>query len=90
MIDLVAELQSLPDFDATLTGFSEADIRHLQFQPVAVESREESSSVDCAAYLVTLTVPPSQWDDVQSALDDLLATCPEVRLHVRAPQISRR
>lgn len=87
LIDLVAELQSLPDFDATLTGFDEADLKHLVFEPVVQESphEQEPSDENSTSVRVSLEIPHNDWVDVRPALDVFLATYPEVRVHVRKP-----
>jgi ParB-like chromosome segregation protein Spo0J len=86
LLDLVGELQALPDFDATLTGFSEQALRDLVLSPARSNSfpgetdHEEADGDDIV--MVTLEVPRERWDAVQLRLDELLAAEPEVALHV--------
>lgn len=84
LVDLVSELQSLPDFDATLTGFSEQELRDLVLcpaDPVPSESVSELQDTD-EWITVTLEVPRERWDAVQLRLDALLAAEPGLALHV--------
>lgn len=85
LIDLVADLQSLPDFDATLTGFDAADLKHLLFTPAALETSHEQAPDDeqTSSVQVTLDIPRDAWDDVRPTLDEFLATHPKLRAHVR-------
>jgi hypothetical protein len=81
LTDLVAELEALPDFDATLTGFDAADLHDLLLgpQPLPPEDTEP------AVVRVTLEIPPDDWDAVRPTLDALLATHRGVEAHVRLP-----
>lgn len=85
LVDLVAGLQSLPDFDATLTGFDAADLQHLCFQPAPLNSETEDLR-DNASVQVTLEIAAEDWDRVRPDLDQWLQTQPEVRPHIRLPQ----
>lgn len=89
--DLLSELQRIPDFDATLTGFSEADFRHLCLQPqppLTAEGDDEATGV----IQITLDVPRDDWDAVRPALDQLLAERPQIRALVRdhTPRAAKR
>ena len=54
---LIEQLQSLPDFDATLTGFSEKDLRDLVLQPDPdFAANDEADEVSHDVVTVTLTV----------------------------------
>jgi len=90
LVSLIEELQDLPDFDATLTGFSEEELRDLQLSPMEdaePAGLEESDNEETnEMVLATLEVPPSRWEAVQQRLDELLAVEPEVALHVRFPE----
>lgn len=90
LVDLVSELQDLPDFDATLTGFDADDLTHLLITPAGwLDPLDETADGDAEGVQVTLDVPGDQWDDVRAALDPLLADFPELRLHVRLPRVRR-
>ena len=84
---LLEELEALPTLDATLTGFSEEELRDLVFepQPPANWSEAESDSSDPSTAIVTLEVPVARWDAVRARLDELLAAEQTVVLHVRMP-----
>lgn len=85
LVDLVTQLQELPDFDATLTGFDEQQLKDLVLSPSQdVENApNEATDGDDSLLHVTLDVPPDDWDEVRAALDELLAGYPMLRLHVR-------
>ncbi|HUQ71851.1 MAG TPA: ParB N-terminal domain-containing protein [Planctomycetaceae bacterium] len=85
LTDLVADLQALPDFDATLTGFDADDLRDLLLgpQPLPPEDDEEEPPV----VRVTLEIPPDEWEAVRPAVDALLAGHRDVRAHVRLPSV---
>ncbi len=83
LIDLVGELQALPDFDATLTGFSETDLKHLLFQPEPLAPQEREVSMATDVVQVILDVSAAEWTEVQPALDALLARFPRTKIHVR-------
>jgi hypothetical protein len=93
LFDLLAELQALPDVDATLTGFDEQQIRDYTFAPdndltpnapSESETDEEQNHVEA-----TLQIPLDLWDDVRPTLDTLLADHPTLRLHVTLPSTER-
>lgn len=84
LVDLVAELQSLPDFDATLTGFDPQQLQDLVLNPISLASEpSDQESAESDRVQVALEISPDDWEDVQSHLDDLLAEFPETRLHIR-------
>ncbi len=72
LVDLIAELDSLPDFDATLTGFDAEDLRDLVLTPdpdFLPEAEEEHDHVR-----VLIEVPFDQWDEVRPDVDHLIKT----------------
>lgn len=82
--DLLADLEALPDFDATLTGFDEKDLRELVMAPMvtpAIEDENEASSL----VRVALDIAPDQWDAIRPDVDELLRAHPTIRAHVRLP-----
>jgi ParB-like chromosome segregation protein Spo0J len=88
LADVIADLKAIPDFDATLTGFSEGDLHDLLLQPdpdfaAGDELGEDSREI----VTVTLTVPSEDWPAVEAALNDLVAANASVRLHVRSPPL---
>lgn len=85
LVDLVAELQQLPDFDATLTGFDAADLKHLLLAPEPMSPETDADGQAADRVRVTLDVPADDWDDVRAALDDCLVEHPGVRVHVQPP-----
>ncbi|MCA9076064.1 MAG: ParB N-terminal domain-containing protein [Planctomycetaceae bacterium] len=90
LLDLLDDLQDLPDFDATLTGFDEQELQDLLLAPNPegadgwLPSDDDESA--CGSVRATLEVPPDRWDNVRETLDHLLADEPTVTLHVRLPQ----
>lgn len=85
LLDLVAELESLPDIDATLTGFSAADLQHLHFQPLPASELPQAEPSGPPVVQVTLELPPDDWAAAHPVLDEFLAQFPRTRLHVRHP-----
>lgn len=85
LVNLLDELQLLPDFDATLTGFDDQQLADLLLAPDDAQARTaddpEGASGECLA--VTLEIPRDCWASVRARLDDLLAAEPAVRLHRR-------
>jgi ParB-like chromosome segregation protein Spo0J len=89
LVSLIEELQELPDFDATLTGFSEEELRDLRLSPMEAEPDDADQVNDAEGadmVLATLEVPPARWEAVQERLDALLKAEPEVVVHVRMPE----
>jgi hypothetical protein len=84
LVDLVSELQSLPEFDATLTGFDDQQLSDLVLAPAWDDgsSTEDESELDQDIVRVTLEVPRDEWDGVRVLLDGILAEHPTTRLHV--------
>lgn len=87
LVSLLEELQQLPDFDATLTGFSEQELRDIVLAPVEYEPSVAGERDEAAAAVIraTLEVPVERWEAVQARLDELLEAEPGVALHVRRP-----
>ena len=85
LLDLVSELQQLPDFDATLTGFDEQQLTDMLLTPTDLLDDETSSTTtdDNRPVEAILQVPREEWDGIQPDLDTLLANHPQVRLHIR-------
>lgn len=91
LVELVEELQGLPDFDATLTGFDPQQLADLVLTPAVApaagwERADGEFDLKSDDVRVTLEVPADCWEEVQPTLDDLVAREPEVRLHVRFPR----
>lgn len=81
LLELLGELQTLPEFDIAATGFDEDDLREMLLDPAtdtsAMDAEDESEFID-----VTLEVPRDRWTDVETWVDALLAGEPTVRVHV--------
>lgn len=86
LVDLLEELQSLPDFDATLTGFDEQQMRELVLAPCrgGVPLEEGAEAGEDAVVTAVLAMPEACWPRVRPTLDALLASEPDVELHLRA------
>ncbi|MEW4490703.1 ParB N-terminal domain-containing protein [Thalassoglobus sp. JC818] len=84
LIDLVSELQDLPEMDATLTGFDDQQLRDLVLSPNETESiaGEEDFDSDPSKMRVILEIPEEEWETVETDLDSLLSLHPEIRLHL--------
>ncbi|REJ76524.1 MAG: transcriptional regulator [Planctomycetota bacterium] len=84
LVELTEELCALPDFDATLTGFDEDELRDLVFEPAETESvaSDQEDAIDGSNVRAVLEVPHERWGGVRARLDDLLAAEGDVALHV--------
>jgi len=81
LLDLVAELQAIPDFDATLTGFDSQQLRDLLLLPEEEPAAPEEPTDAPATVQVILEIPFSDWESAQEHLNELLARSPQIRLH---------
>lgn len=68
--ELIQELAEIPDFDETLTGFDEKELRDLVLEPVGNLAPEDSE--DDGMTRVTLEVPTDQWEEVREWLDEVV------------------
>jgi len=88
---LVEDLQQ-SDLDATLTGFSDDELRELLLAPVESSRPEQPARqrrTSAAQTLnVILEVPADRWEFVRSRLDVLLADEPAIVIHVHGAPAS--
>ena len=86
LLDVLTELQELPDFDATLTGFDDDELRGmlLEPEPAGELDGDEDDEPDDAVHIV-LSVPAEQWDAVRPDFDRFLATH-RLTPHISLPQ----
>jgi ParB-like chromosome segregation protein Spo0J len=68
--ELIQELADIPDFDETLTGFDEKELRDLVLEPVGNLAPEDSE--DDGMTRVTLEVPTDKWEEVRPWLDEVV------------------
>lgn len=80
LTDLIADLQDVPDFDPTLTGFDEQQLHDLLMTPVEDEFDDEESAREIIT--ATLEIPHELWAAAQVRLNVLLSEAPGIRLHV--------
>jgi ParB-like chromosome segregation protein Spo0J len=80
LADLIADLQDLPDFDATLTGFDEQQLTDLLMRPIDDDFEEDDDEPDVIT--ATLEIPHDLWAAAQVRLNQLLSAAPGIRLHV--------
>lgn len=86
LVDLLDDLSQLPDFDVTLTGFDEADLRDLRLAPqLDVAATGDDAPAEPPIVRVTLEAPPELWESIRPDLDALLAAHRQLRAHVRLP-----
>lgn len=89
LVDLLGELQALPDFDATLTGFDEQQLRDLVLMPDESHPDLRHDVVDAEPEAadewttIVLEMPRACWERVQGRVDSLAADEPEMAVHVR-------
>jgi ParB-like chromosome segregation protein Spo0J len=88
LVDLLDELQSVPDFDVTLTGFDDQQLRDLVLSPdddlLTGELEPELSEGDEPRITVILEMPDNVWSRVRSRIDAIVAEEPELEVHVRS------
>lgn len=91
LMDVMQSLVALPDFDATLTGFDDDDLKHFALAPAAIGNADDEgdqadvaeSQADEEAYVhVHLEIPQEDWESVREAIDGLLEQFP-LKVHVR-------
>ena len=81
LLEVLTDLQEIPDFDPTLTGFDERQLNDLMFQPANKDAVEvEITPTD--RMTVSLDIPTARWAAVSLLLDEMLAAEPQVRLHL--------
>ena len=80
LAELIADLQDIPDFDATLTGFDEKQLADLLMRPVDDDFDEDVEESDIIT--ATLKIPEAVWAAAQVRLNQLLSEAPGIRLHV--------
>jgi ParB-like chromosome segregation protein Spo0J len=84
LIDLLTELKALPDFDIALTGFDDADLRDLLFEPASAAAAPPTPD-EAPLVRVAWEIPLELWEATRPDVDHFLATHPQVRAHVRLP-----
>lgn len=91
LVELLDELQEIPDFDVSLTGFDPAELNDLLLQPAlppgadAAGLADEHDESDAPKVRVTLEIEPDNWEIVRPDLDDVIAYHDLVS-HVRMPR----
>ena len=81
LVGLIAELDDLPGFDATLTGFDAEELRDLVLVPDPAFLPDAEDDAD-ACVKVTLEISEEQWDDVRPDLDHLIREH-ALRVHIQ-------
>ena len=74
LVELLSELNTVPDFDATLTGFDAGDINDLLLGPALLSPDESQPESSPDIVHVTLEIAPAEWETVRPQLDALVAT----------------
>lgn len=92
LLTVIEELHELPDFDPTLTGFDEQELRDLLLTPalsdeVIADATEGDDERDVVVR-ATLEIPLDRWEPVRERLDGLLADERGIVLHIRLPEPS--
>lgn len=85
LVDVMAELDALPDFDATLTGFDPEDLRDLVMTPDPdwnADDEEEKPEEDVVR--VTFEVPADDWEALRPRFDKAIAEW-RVPVHIKLP-----
>jgi ParB-like chromosome segregation protein Spo0J len=85
LVDLVSDLAELPDFDETLTGFSQEEIKSFLFNPEYeipesdIQDDEDTSNNEIK---VLMKIPQTEWESVKAELDQILQKQTEIELHI--------
>ncbi|WP_437185711.1 ParB N-terminal domain-containing protein [Planctomicrobium sp. SH668] len=85
LVNLISELQELPDFDATLTGFDAQQLKDLVLRPEDSFNSLDNSEIppESKGIHVTLEIDESDWEEIEERLNAVLADFPATRLHLR-------
>lgn len=86
LTELLFELDDLPEFDVTLTGFDENDMKRLALSPDEQFEPDASHEQESSAYRVTFEVPPDQWEALRPELDQFLSVH-ELKPHIQIPSM---
>lgn len=87
LLDVLTQLNDVPDFDATLCGFNAEELNDLLLVPDPDffsddESSQQNEEDDVVR--VTLEIPYEQWDEIRPEIDGVLAER-GVKVHVKLP-----
>jgi hypothetical protein len=83
---LLDELKNLADFDATLTGFTDDDLKALLLAPDPDWlSSDDEDAENADRVEVRLLAEPDTWDKLKPEIDELIARH-NVECHVRLPK----
>lgn len=72
LMDVMEELRELPDFDETLTGFNDEELRDLLLAPDLSAAFQEECDPQDDLVRVTLEVESSCWEAVRPQVDQLV------------------
>ena len=85
LIDVLTELSELEEFDATLTGFDDADLHDMLLEPQPGLPADEAQETVGPLVEVRLEILPERWETVRPELDRFVAAH-NLTLHVRLPE----
>lgn len=85
LVDVVTELDELPDFDATLTGFDPEDIQNLLLAPAPLEDPDDQAGSPANIVEISLELPAEQWEEFHPILDQLISTW-NLTVHLQMPE----
>ena len=85
LVEVVADLQELPDYDATLTGFDDQQLRDLLLTPswTPPVDTDEVPETDDNVVRAMIEIPEDHWESAQKLLDAVLQSDSRIRLHVQ-------
>lgn len=84
LADLMSELIELPDFDETLTGFDDRELRDLMFQPQD-ELEPETDAAPDNQIEITVSILEESWPAFQPEFDTIVARY-SLQPHIRFPE----
>ena len=88
LIGVMSELNGLPDFDATLTGFDAGDINDILMTPAQEIAPETEAPAEKDVVELTIEIPNDRWEELRPEFDTIIARL-NLTVHVKFPQQSQ-
>lgn len=89
LLDLLDELRELPDFDATLTGFSHEELQTLLLAPAPADATLSADDLERdRCYRVSFEIATEDWERFEPPFNTFLADH-DLKPHIRPPKAER-
>lgn len=85
LLELLNELENLPELDATLTGFDVEELNQLLLRPDPDFSPDDGAEEKANTYRVTFEIEQDDWESFRPVLDRFLAEH-DLTPHIRPPR----